>query len=376
VGRRSRRGGDVLDLCTGSACLAILAAHAFPAARIDAVDLSPDALAVARRNVEDYDLATRIRLVEGDLFAGLKSRRYDLIIANPPYVNAASMATLPAEYRREPELALASGEDGLDLTRAILAGARRHLRPHGLLVVEIGHNREALEAAFPTPFTWLDTTPVISMSSCCTATICREPRRTRPHRPKMSRLRLLLLAGFHAARRLPGFTTPCRAAGRQQRACLRQQHHFRHRRQPRRGLPELDWPPVSGWQVHNAGLPGDTAAAARDRIRDELGATSPALVIVEIGGNDFLRRRPEAAVKEDLRAIIAAIRHSGAQVVLVAVPKLSLIGVATGKLPDSTIYAELARRRKAAAGRRGSRRRPVRPGTESRCHPPQRRRLP
>ena len=150
---------DVLDLCTGSACLAILAAHAFPAASIDAVDLSPDALAVARRNVADYDLAARIRLVEGNLFARLKSRRYDLIIANPPYVNAAAMATLPAEYRREPELALASGDDGLDLTRAILAGARRHLRPHGLLVVEIGHNREALEAAFrETPFTWLDTT--------------------------------------------------------------------------------------------------------------------------------------------------------------------------------------------------------------------------
>ena len=148
----------VLDLCTGSACLAILAAHAFPAARIDAVDLSPEALAVARRNVDDYDLAAQIRLVEGDLFAGLRSKRYDLIIANPPYVNAASMATLPDEYRHEPELALASGLDGLDLTRAILAGARQHLRPNGLLVVEIGHNRDALEAAFPaTPFTWLDT---------------------------------------------------------------------------------------------------------------------------------------------------------------------------------------------------------------------------
>ena len=110
--------------------------------------------------------------------------------------------------------------------------------------------------------------------------------------------------------------------------------------------PAQDYPSrlaaSSGWQVHNAGLPGDTAAAARDRIRDKLDATRPALVIVEIGGNDFLRRRPEAAVKEDLRAIIAAIRQSGAQVVLVAVPKLSLIGVATGKLPDSTIYAELA----------------------------------
>ena len=148
----------VLDLCTGSACLAILAAHAFPAARIDAVDISPEALAVARRNVDDYDLAAQIRLVQGDLFVALKGKRYDLIIANPPYVNAASMATLPEEYRREPELALASGLDGLDLTRAILAGARQHLRPNALLVVEIGHNRDALEAAFPaTPFTWLDT---------------------------------------------------------------------------------------------------------------------------------------------------------------------------------------------------------------------------
>ena len=149
---------SVLDLCTGSGCLAILAAHSFPAASIDAVDLSPDALAVARRNVADYELAARIRLVEGNLFAAVKSQRYDLIISNPPYVNAAAMATLPDEYRHEPELALASGDDGLDLTRAILAAARRHLKPHGLLVVEIGHNREALETAFPaTPFTWLDT---------------------------------------------------------------------------------------------------------------------------------------------------------------------------------------------------------------------------
>lgn len=149
---------SVLDLCTGSACLAILAAHAFPAAAVDAVEISSDALAVARRNVADYDLAARIRLVEGDLFAGLGNRRYDLILANPPYVNAESMATLPDEYRREPEIALASGEDGLDLTRAILAAARKHLQANGLLVVEIGHNRDELEAAFPnTPFTWLDT---------------------------------------------------------------------------------------------------------------------------------------------------------------------------------------------------------------------------
>ncbi|WP_300454660.1 50S ribosomal protein L3 N(5)-glutamine methyltransferase [Accumulibacter sp.] len=152
------RVSSVLDLCTGSACLAILAAHAFPAAVVDAVDVSPDALAVAHRNVADYGLGDRVRLIEGDLFARLKNRRYDLIIANPPYVKASSMATLPDEYRREPALALASGEDGLDLTRAILAGARRHLKAGGLLIVEIGHNREQLEASFPTtPFTWLDT---------------------------------------------------------------------------------------------------------------------------------------------------------------------------------------------------------------------------
>lgn len=150
--------GAVLDLCTGSACLAIMAAHVFPAARVDAVDISAEALAVARRNVADYDLAARVQLIESNLFSALDQRRYDLIIANPPYVKASSMATLPAEYRSEPELALASGEDGLDSTRAILAGAYPHLRPRGLLVVEIGHNREALEAAFPqTPFTWLDT---------------------------------------------------------------------------------------------------------------------------------------------------------------------------------------------------------------------------
>ncbi|HPT51447.1 MAG TPA: 50S ribosomal protein L3 N(5)-glutamine methyltransferase [Accumulibacter sp.] len=150
--------GAVLDLCTGSGCLAIVAAHVFPAARVDAVDVSPAALAVAGRNVAEHELNERVRLVESDLFAALGKKRYDLIIANPPYVNAAAMAALPAEYRCEPELALASGEDGLDLTRAILAGARQHLKANGLLVVEIGHNRDVLEAAFPeTPFTWLET---------------------------------------------------------------------------------------------------------------------------------------------------------------------------------------------------------------------------
>ncbi len=149
---------DVLDLCTGSGCLAVLAALAFPAAAVDAADLSKDALAVAARNLADYDLGARIELLESDLFSALGGRRYDLIISNPPYVNAESVATLPPEYRAEPALALGSGDDGLDATRKILAAAADHLKPGGLLVVEIGHNRDALEAAYPTlPFTWLDT---------------------------------------------------------------------------------------------------------------------------------------------------------------------------------------------------------------------------
>ncbi|MBA3996361.1 MAG: 50S ribosomal protein L3 N(5)-glutamine methyltransferase [Candidatus Accumulibacter sp.] len=150
--------GRVLDLCTGSGCLAILAAHAFPDARVDAVDISSDALAVAARNVADYGLEERLRLVNADLFTGVQGERYDVIISNPPYVNAESVAALPEEYRREPEIALGSGHDGLDLTRRILAEAAGHLNPGGLLVVEIGHNRDDLEAAYPeTPFTWLDT---------------------------------------------------------------------------------------------------------------------------------------------------------------------------------------------------------------------------
>jgi ribosomal protein L3 glutamine methyltransferase len=150
--------GSVLDLCTGSGCLAILSALAFPAAQIDAVDLSKDALLVARRNVDDYGLADQIELIASDAFGALANRRYDLIISNPPYVDAQSVAALPQEYLHEPVMALGSGEDGLDLTRVILAQAKRHLNPEGLLVVEIGHNREALEAAFPTmPFIWLET---------------------------------------------------------------------------------------------------------------------------------------------------------------------------------------------------------------------------
>jgi ribosomal protein L3 glutamine methyltransferase len=150
--------GRVLDLCTGSGCLAILAALAFPEAEVDAIDISPDALAVARRNVNDYALESRLHLIESNLFAGLHGQCYDVIISNPPYVNAESMAVLPEEYRHEPALALGSGEDGLDLVRIMLREVGEHLNPGGLLIVEIGHNRDALEAAFPeTPFTWLDT---------------------------------------------------------------------------------------------------------------------------------------------------------------------------------------------------------------------------
>ena len=149
--------GKVLDLCTGSGCLAILAAHAFPLCNIDAADLSPAALAVAERNVTDYELQDRINLIESDLFARLGDKKYDLIISNPPYVDAKSVASLPQEYRHEPTLALGSGQDGLDATRTILEHAARHLTENGLLVVEIGHNREVLEAAYPDlPFTWLD----------------------------------------------------------------------------------------------------------------------------------------------------------------------------------------------------------------------------
>ena len=150
------RVGSILDLCTGSGCLAILAALAFPLARVDAADLSTDALAVAKRNVSDYRLGRRIDLVESNLFAGLKDGAYDLIISNPPYVDARSMRTLPDEYRKEPELALAGGKGGLDIVHRILHDAPGYLNPHGVLVVEIGHNRAALEAAYPRlAFTWL-----------------------------------------------------------------------------------------------------------------------------------------------------------------------------------------------------------------------------
>ncbi len=147
-----------LDLCTGSGCLAILMAHSFPNATIDAADISAQALAVAHKNIQNYGLEERVDPIESNLFSALQKKRYDLIISNPPYVNAESMAQLPQEYRHEPENALASGADGLDATRQILQQAAKHLTDDGILVVEIGHNRAALELAYPElPFTWLET---------------------------------------------------------------------------------------------------------------------------------------------------------------------------------------------------------------------------
>ena len=148
----------VLGLCTGSGCLAILAALVFPHARIDAIDLSAGALALARRNVASHRLGDRIALHRGDLFQPLGTDRYDLILSNPPYVDARGMAKLPPEFRHEPRLALAAGDDGLDLVRRILAEAPRHLTPKGGLLCEIGRGRKPLEAAYPRlPFLWLDT---------------------------------------------------------------------------------------------------------------------------------------------------------------------------------------------------------------------------
>ena len=149
--------GRALDVCTGSGCLAILLTQAFPNVKVDATELSSDALEVAGKNVSDYGLEDRICLVRGDLFAGLPGP-YQLIVSNPPYVKADSMAALPPEYRAEPQLALAGGKDGLDVVRRILSGAGSLLGNDGLLVVEIGHNRKSLERAFPRlPFTWLET---------------------------------------------------------------------------------------------------------------------------------------------------------------------------------------------------------------------------
>jgi ribosomal protein L3 glutamine methyltransferase len=150
--------GRALDLCTGSGCLAILLAKTFRAARIDAIDIDRDALAVARHNVAAYRLQRRIRTLRSDLFSALPRARYDLIVANPPYVSTGTMRTLPREYRHEPRLALASGKDGLDAVRSILREAPDHLNENGLLVVEVGHHRRRVERALPhLPFMWPQT---------------------------------------------------------------------------------------------------------------------------------------------------------------------------------------------------------------------------
>lgn len=152
------RIGRVLDLCTGSGCLAILAAEAFPAAQVDAADLSPDALEVAKLNISDYRLGDRVRAVRSDVFGGLGRRRYDLIVSNPPYVTTAAMRALPPEYRHEPALALAAGDDGMDIVARILAEAHAHLKRDGLLVVEVGGERANVERRFPDlALTWLTT---------------------------------------------------------------------------------------------------------------------------------------------------------------------------------------------------------------------------
>jgi ribosomal protein L3 glutamine methyltransferase len=147
-----------LDLCTGSGCLAILMAYHFPNADVDAADISSDALAVALRNVAEHGLQSRVNLIRSDLLSNLTEKRYDLIVSNPPYVTSVAMEELPPEYRHEPRVALAGGDDGLDAVRTILAKAEHFLNPEGLLVVEVGRNRAAAEAAFPrVPFVWLAT---------------------------------------------------------------------------------------------------------------------------------------------------------------------------------------------------------------------------
>jgi ribosomal protein L3 glutamine methyltransferase len=154
--RRSVR--SALDLCTGSGCLAVLLARAFPRAKVDAADLSPAALAVARINIRRHRLSKRIKLIQSDLFSSLSGHRYDLIVSNPPYVSAGDMRKLPPEHRSEPALGLAGGRDGLDCVRRILRQAHAHLEPGGLLVVEVGRGKRRLERAFPrVPFTWPET---------------------------------------------------------------------------------------------------------------------------------------------------------------------------------------------------------------------------
>jgi ribosomal protein L3 glutamine methyltransferase len=167
--------GNVLDLCTGSGVIAIQAAHAFEGAKVDALDISAGALEVAAHNVADYGLQNRVRLLQSDVFSALKKQRYDIILSNPPYVNTASMAALPAEFTHEPALALAGGADGMDVVRRILQGAATHLKRHGLLVLEIGHERAHFEAAFPKlAVTWLSVSAGDEQVLLCTQEALKE----------------------------------------------------------------------------------------------------------------------------------------------------------------------------------------------------------
>jgi ribosomal protein L3 glutamine methyltransferase len=151
---------SILELCTGSGCLSVMLADAFPNAQIDAIDISADALAVAQRNVDEYGLQDRITLIESDLYANVPAKKYDLIITNPPYVNADSMKKLPKEYQHEPQIGLEGGIDGMYFVRQILDGARKRLSKQGILIVEIGNERANAEAAFPwdkDKLTWVST---------------------------------------------------------------------------------------------------------------------------------------------------------------------------------------------------------------------------